>query len=104
MTIFRSRLRVLHGALLAVVALSALVIIKVEYFDSRPVESSAVRPGDVVIVVKRHPLYVTRLQATERRIAIAALFVGAFAGAAVGIHLRRDREGRLWKKKSGYSS
>jgi hypothetical protein len=104
MTTSRSKLRLLHGGLIAVMVASAFVIIKVEYFDARPVASSTARPGDVVIVVKQHPLYVTALQARERRTAIAALFIGAFAGVAVSLHLKADRGGRLWQKKDGYSS
>ena len=91
----------LHIALIAVVVISMFVLVKVEYFDSRPVGSSTARPGDVVIIVKRHPIYVTALEARERRAAIATLFFGAFAGVAVGFHLRTHRERGLWKKKSG---
>jgi hypothetical protein len=106
MTTYRSKLRLLHYGLIALVTVSMCVIIKVEYFDSRPVRSSAARPGDEIILVKRQPLYVTRLQARERRLAIATLFIGALASVAAGLHLRSERAvtKEPWKKNSGYSS
>ena len=76
--------------------IEAVVVVKFVVGDNGQVED--------VKIVKGHPLYVTDLQARERRVAIPSLFISAFAGVALGFHLRADREGRLWKKKSGYSS
>jgi hypothetical protein len=78
----------LRYALIALTVASACVIIKVEYLDARPVGSSVVRPGDVVITVKRHQLYVTQLQARERALAIAIFFIGTFGAVIVGRQLR----------------
>ena len=89
----------LHYAFVALVVFSMAVIIKVEYFDSRLVRFSVGRPGDVVILVKGQAVYVTRLQARERRL------LSALGGVGVGLQLRSKRSAAdAWKKKSGYSS
>ncbi|HKX88475.1 MAG TPA: hypothetical protein VJM13_04635, partial [Sphingopyxis sp.] len=62
MTTSRSKLQIAWLAFVAVGVLAMATVVKVEYFDSRPAHSSARHPDDVVILVKRRPVYVTEAQ------------------------------------------